>query len=157
MTSTVREGQYWDRVADRNGVVMSTSARGVQISLPIADRVSSMRFYRSAFGFDLVGEPAEDGVPEPLSFRIDQRTMLALIPADGLDWVLGEDRPLAPTGTSECLLGMGVATERELVVLVERIRSAGGTVLAAPEHQPWGYTALCADPDGHVWQLSVEP
>ncbi|MBB4930077.1 hypothetical protein F4561_000897 [Lipingzhangella halophila] len=135
---------------------MPTKARGLHISLPIAHRMSSMLFYRDAFGFELVGEPTEDGVPEPLMFRIDQRTLLALIPADGLGWVLGDTRELAPAGTSECLMGLEVATKQEVTDLVERIRSSGGKVLAGPEHKPWGYTALCADPDGHVWEIDVE-
>jgi predicted lactoylglutathione lyase len=136
---------------------MSTEPRVVQISLPIDDRVSSMQFYRDAFGFEPVGEPAEDGVPEPLMFRIDQHTVLVLVPADGLGFVLGDSRTLAPAGTTACILGIGVATEQEVTDLVERIGTAGGHVLAEPENRPWGYTALCADPDGHVWQLSVEP
>ncbi|MEE2059037.1 VOC family protein [Rhodococcus artemisiae] len=135
---------------------MSVRARGVHISLPIADRVSSMRFYLDTFGFETVGEPAEDGVPEPLMFRVDQHTVLALIPSGGLGFVLGDSRALAPTGTSECVLGMGVATEQEVADLAERIGNAGGRVLAEAEDRPWGYTALCADPDGHVWQISVE-
>ncbi|MFC4562191.1 VOC family protein [Nocardiopsis mangrovi] len=137
---------------------MSTKARGLYISLPIADRMRSMLFYRDAFGFELVGEPTEeDGVPEPLMFRIDQRTLLALIPADGLGWVLGDSRAPAPAGTSECLMGVAAATEQEAADLVERIRGSGGEVLAEPGHRPWGYTALCADPDGHAWQINLEP
>ncbi|MEE2037711.1 VOC family protein [Nocardiopsis sp. CT-R113] len=135
---------------------MPTTARGLHVSLPIADRTSSMRFYSDTFGFELVGEPAEDGVPEPLMFRLDQRTLLVLVPAGGFDWVLGDSRGLAPAGTSECLLGVEVGTEQEVVDLVARIRDSGGEVVAEPEHKPWGYTALCADPDGHVWQIGIE-
>jgi hypothetical protein len=43
----------------------------IVISLPIADRRTSCAFYREAFGVDPVGEPAEDGVPEPLQFDLD--------------------------------------------------------------------------------------
>lgn len=136
---------------------MSAKVRSLSVSLPISDRMRSMLFYRDALGLDLLGEPAEDGVPEPLMFRLDQGVLLALIPADGLGWVLGDDRELAPDGTSECLMGVGVATAPEVDDLVDRIRDAGGAVLAAPTHEPWGYTALCADPDGHVWQVGVEP
>ncbi|WP_051415584.1 VOC family protein [Nocardiopsis sp. CNT312] len=116
-----------------------------------------MRFYRDAFGFEPIGEPAEDGMPEPLMFRLDQRTVLVLVPDDGFDWVLGDGRALTPAGTSECLLGAGVPTEGEVAELVGRVRDAGGGVLAEPEHRPWGCVALCTDPDGHVWQVGVEP
>lgn len=124
------------------------------ISLPIADRQRAMAFYREAFGFEPIGTPEADGVPEPLQFRLGERTMLALIPADGLGWVLG-DRQLAPTGTSECLLGMTLSIDVDVDRLVERVRSAGGEVLAEPERQDWGYTAICTDLDGHAWQITA--
>ncbi|MFD6856891.1 VOC family protein [Rhodococcus sp. NPDC060090] len=136
---------------------MPPKPRGLRICLPISDRTNSMIFYRDTFGFELVGEPADDGVPEPLMFRVDQQTMLMLIPAGGFGWALGEGRELAPTGTSECIVDVGVADEDEVAVLVERIRSAGGKVLGEPQRKPWGYEATCTDPDGHVWQVSVEP
>ncbi|WP_017586225.1 VOC family protein [Nocardiopsis ganjiahuensis] len=136
---------------------MSTTPPSPSVALPIDDRMRAMVFYRDAFGFEPVGESAEDGVPEPLMFRIDQRTVLLLIPRGGFGWVLGDGRELAPPGTSECLMGMAVATEQEVDDLVARVRDAGGAVLAEPDHQPWGYTALCADPDGHVWQVLVTP
>ena len=136
---------------------MSMPSRSPSVALPIDDRVRAMAFYRDAFGFELLGEPAEDGVPEPLMFLIDRLTTLVLVPRGGFGWVLGEGREPAPTGTSECVMGMSVATEPEVDDLVERVRDAGGAVLAEPGHQPWGYTALCADPDGHVWQVLVAP
>ncbi len=134
---------------------MPTTSRSPSVALPIDDRVRAMAFYRDAFGFELVGEPTEDGVPEPLMFRIDQLTTLVLVPRGGFGWVLGDNGESAPPGTSECLMGITVDTEQEVDGLVARIRECGGTVLADPGHQPWGYTALCADPDGHVWQVLV--
>ncbi|MBR8743239.1 VOC family protein [Nocardiopsis sp. MG754419] len=136
---------------------MPSYVNGVHVTLPIADRRRAMEFYRDAFGFELVGTPAEDGVPEPLMFRLDERTLLTLVPAGGFGWVLGEARDPAPSGTSGCLMGVGVRTAEELTALVERVRAAGGEVPSPPEYRPWGFTALCADPDGHVWQVLVQP
>lgn len=135
---------------------MTSSTATITLSLPITDRARAMAFYRDAFAFQLVGTLEEDGIPEPLQFRLDSQTLLALIPADGLGWVLG-DRPLAPPGVSECLLGMTLATEAEVNNLVERVRHAGGDVITAPRTESWGYTALCLDPDGHAWQLTASP
>lgn len=135
---------------------MTKRPRTITLSLPVTDRARAMAFYRDAFNFELVGAPEEDGVPEPLQFRLDSQTLLALIPADGLGWVLG-DRPLAPPGVSECLLGMTLATEAEVNDLVERIRRAGGDVITPPKTESWGYTTLCLDPDGHAWQLTASP
>lgn len=126
----------------------------VTLCLPIADRRRSMTFYRDAFGFEAFGEPAEDGVPEPLQIRLDQQTVLMLIPADGFGWVLG-DRPAAPVGVSECLLSLACRDESDVRATLDRVTASGGEVLTAPQQQPWGFTALCADPDGHAWQLEA--
>jgi predicted lactoylglutathione lyase len=136
---------------------MSVTARSFSVALPIDDRVRAMAFYQEAFGFEPIGEPAEDGVPEPLMFRTDEGALLLLVPRGGFGWVLGGGRELAEPGTSECLLGLSLATEDEVDELVARVRRAGGAVPADPEYKPWGYTALCADLDGHVWQLIVQP
>lgn len=135
---------------------MPTSTHEFLVSLPVDDRQRAMAFYREAFGFEPIGAPAEDGVPEPLQFRLDERTVLALIPAGGLGWDLG-GRRIAPSGVSECLLGVTLGTEPDVDRLVERIRHAGGEVIAEPERQDWGYTAVCADVDGHAWQLTAAP
>lgn len=128
---------------------------GVVLSLPIADRMRAMVFYREVFGFALVGEPAGDGVPEPLQFAIGDRTLLALIPSGGFGWVLGEGREVAPPASHEVLLSRAVATPAAVDGLVERARRAGGAVASEPREQPWGYSGVLADPDGHLWQITV--
>lgn len=135
---------------------MRTVTRDVTIALPIADRHRAMEFYRDAFGLEPFGEPAADGIPEPLQFRLDEHSLLMLVPTDGLGWVLGE-RPLAPPNTSECVFGFTLTDEAEVDELCRQVSDAGGTVLAAAQQQDWGYTALCADPDGHVWMLVAAP
>ncbi|MDR5701187.1 VOC family protein [Agromyces aerolatus] len=135
---------------------MPAHVREITISLPIADRRRAMHFYRTAFDFEPVGAPEEDGIPEPLTFRLDDRTLLALIPAAGLAGAIGR-RPLAPSGVSECLLGVTLTSDAEVDRLVERIADSGGSILSAAAREDWGYTALCADPDGHAWQIFAEP
>lgn len=46
----------------------------VVMNLPIVDRRASFVFYRDGLGFDPVGEPTEDGVPEPLQFALNDGT-----------------------------------------------------------------------------------
>ncbi|MFG1648739.1 VOC family protein [Micromonospora sp. NPDC049275] len=126
------------------------------ISLPIADRPTSFRFYRDGLGLEAVGEPADDGIPEPLQFVVNDGLRLMLIPTGGFGWVIG-GREVAPRGQSECLLGLGAATPAEADAIVERAHAAGGEVVSAPTPQPWGYAGVFADPDGHLWMVSVEP
>jgi predicted lactoylglutathione lyase len=123
------------------------------VSLPVADRVRSHAFYREGLGLEAIGEPADDGVPEPLMFVLNPMARIMLIPRDGFGWVIG-DHDVAPTGTSECVLGIGAATDDDVSEIVERARRAGATVAAEPAPQPWGHAAAFTDPDGHVWTVT---
>ncbi|MEU0490520.1 VOC family protein [Nocardiopsis sp. NPDC006139] len=135
---------------------MATGNGGaIVVSLPIADRMRAMVFYREVFGLAALGEPAEDGVPEPLQFEIGERTRLMLIPTGGFGWVLGEGRDVAPPRSHEVLLSFVVGTPKAVDEVIERARQAGGEIVAAPEQQPWGYAGICADLDGHLWQVTV--
>ncbi len=127
----------------------------VVVSLPIADRRISFAFYRDGLGLEAIGEPAEDGMPEPLQFAFgDARLML--IPTGGFGWVLG-DREVAPPGLSECILSLGASTDADVDEQVERARTAGAKVLTPPGSQSWGYAGTFADPDGHVWMVTSAP
>jgi uncharacterized protein len=124
------------------------------IALPIADRRVSHSFYRDGFGFEAFGEPAEDGVPEPLQFRLGSDVSLMLIPTGGFGWVTG-GRPTAERGTSECLLSLPAADAAEVDALVAKAVAAGAEVVMPPAQQPWAYTGVVADPDGHLWQIAT--
>ncbi len=126
--------------------------RPVTISLPIGGRQRSYEFYQSALSLEPVGEPAEDGVPEPLQFRLDEHTILMLVPTGGFGWVIG-DREIAPRGSSEVLLSLTAASPGEVSRIVERMHAGGGVILAAPMQQDWGFAGVATDPDGHAWQI----
>ena len=123
------------------------------ISLPVADRIRAHVFYREGLGLDAIGEPADDGVQEPLMFVLNPMTRLMLVPAGGFGWVIG-DHHVAEVGMSECVLGIGAATDDGVKAIVERARRAGATVATEPAPQPWGYAASFADPDGHIWTVT---
>jgi uncharacterized protein len=125
------------------------------ISLPIVDRRTSFDFYRDCLGSDPIGDPAEDGLPEPLQFALNEGTRLMLVPTGGFGWVIG-DHEVAPRGQSECVLGLAAETNGEVDQLIERARRAGATIVTAPQQHPWGYSGAFADPDGHVWMMTSE-
>src|SRR5690348_4815823 len=122
----------------------------IVISLPIADRATSHAFY-AALGLEAVGEPASDGLPEPLQFVLNGDTNLMLVPRGGFGWVIGE-HAVAERGTSECVLSLS----GDVDALMTAAREAGATVVAEPEARPWGYAATFADPDGHLWMVSEQ-
>ena len=121
----------------------------VTISLPIADRRTSHDFY-AALGFEPFGEPADDGLPEPLQFSQADGASLMLIPRGGFGWVIG-DNAVAERGTSECILSVDGG---DVDALFARAREAGAAIVAEPEQKPWGYTGTFADPDGHLWMVN---
>jgi uncharacterized protein len=95
----------------------------VVVALPTEDRQRSFNFYAEGLGLEPIGEAAEDGIPEPLQFVLNQGVRLMLVPTGGFGWVTG-NRPTAGRGASECLLVLTVADERRVDEL-GRTGSAG--------------------------------
>lgn len=124
----------------------------VIISLPIADRLTSYRFYRDSLGLSPLGEAAEDGVPEPLQFAVNPGLHLMLIPTGGFGWVIG-DHQVASRGFSECILSLEAASDAAVDEIVQRAAQAGARIVAEPSRQDWGYTGSFSDPDDHIWMV----
>lgn len=124
----------------------------IVIALPIADRPAACRFYEAALDLPAVGEPADDGVPEPLQFDLREGLRLMLVPRGGFGWAVG-GREVAEPGRHECLLSLPADDPASVDAVVARAERAGATVVTAPGPQPWGYCGLFADPDGHLWQV----
>lgn len=123
------------------------------LCLPIADRRTSYAFYGAGLGFETFGEPAEDGVPEPLQLAVNDGVTVMFIPTEGFGWVAA-GRKVAESGVSECILSLSAASNHEVDEVAERARQAGADIVTPPSQQPWGYVATFADPDGHLWQVT---
>ena len=126
------------------------------ISLPVADRRQAHVFHQEALGLQAIGAIADDGVPEPLLFILNDHTRLMLVPTGGFGWIIG-DHQVAPSGMSECVIGIGAGSDTEVNVIVDRARRAGASIATEPAPQPWGYAAAFTDPDGHVWTVTSAP
>lgn len=125
------------------------------VSLPVNARRASFEFYREALGLEAIGELADDGLPEPLQFVLNEGVRLMLIPEKGFGWVIGSSE-VAPRGHSEVVLTLGAKSDTGVDELVERAQQAGADIVYAPGPQPWGYAGAFADPDGHIWMVRAE-
>ncbi len=73
---------------------------------------------------------------------------------------LAEDqgRADAKLGTGAMTLAQNFATEAEVDAAYQAALAAGATGLKAPEKVFWGgYSGYWADPDGHVWEVAMNP
>lgn len=74
------------------------------------------------------------------------------------DLAKDQGRPDAPLGTGSITLAQNFATEAEVDKAFAAALAGGATALKAPEKVFWGgYSGYWADPDGHVWEVAMNP
>lgn len=126
-----------------------TPQRVTLITLGVADLDRAAAFY-AALGW----QPAE--VAEGARFYQMQGAALALF---GLaDLAADQGRPGAALGTGAATLAQNFETEAQVDAAYAAALAAGATPLKAPEAVFWGgYSGYYADPDGHVWEVAMNP
>ena len=119
------------------------------ITLGVRDLARSRAFYR-ALGW----RPARE--LEEVSFFQMQGSALALF---GLaDLAQDQGRPPCELGTGAVTLAQNFPTEAEVDAAWQRAMEAGATAVKVPRAAVWGgYSGYFADPDGHVWELAMNP
>ncbi|WP_050524659.1 VOC family protein [Pseudorhodobacter wandonensis] len=127
-----------------------TLQRVTLITLGVADLAASRAFY-ARLGWQEHGE-SQEGV----AFFQMHGAVLGLFPLTEL--AKDQGRPDAPLGTGAMTLAQNFATEAEVDAAFAAAVAAGGAALKAPEKVFWGgYSGYWADPDGHVWELAMNP
>lgn len=99
-------------------------------SLTCKDVAASIAWYRDVLGFTVAQEFERDGKAAGAVITAGQ-VRIVLNQDDGK---LGWDR-IKGQG---CYFQIGVASPADVDAAAERIRAAGGTILAEPEDRPWG-------------------
>lgn len=127
-----------------------TPQRVTLITLGVADLAASRAFY-ARLGWTEHGE-SQPGV----AFYQMHGAVLALF---GLaDLAADQGRPDAALGVGAVTLAQNFATETEVDAAFEAALRAGGIALKRPEKVFWGgYSGYWADPDGHVWEVAMNP
>lgn len=126
-----------------------TPQRVTLITLGVADLVAAKAFY-GRLGWQ------EHGAQEGVAFYQMNGLALALF---GLrDLAADQGQPEAVLGTGAVTLAQNFATEAEVDAAFAAALAAGARALKAPEKVFWGgYSGYWADPDGHVWEVAMNP
>lgn len=127
-----------------------TPQRVTLITLGVADLAAARAFY-ARLGW------AEHGASQPgVAFFQMHGAALALF---GLgDLAADQGRAGAALGTGAVTLAQNFATEGEVDAAFAEALAAGATALKRPEKVFWGgYSGYWADPDGHVWEVAMNP
>ena len=94
--------------------------------------------------------------PESVVFFQCGALALGLFGRDAL--AADQGRPDAVLGTGAVTLAQNFDTEADVDAAYAAALKAGATALKAPEKVFWGgYSGYFADPDGHVWELAMNP
>ena len=127
-----------------------TPQRITLITLGAADLAAARAFY-ARLGW------VEHGESQPgIAFFQMHGQALALFGRDAL--AADQGRPDAILGTGAVTLAQNFATTAEVDAAFAAALAAGASALKAPEAVFWGgYSGYWADPDGHVWEVAMNP
>ena len=127
-----------------------TPQRVTLITLGVADLAAARAFY-ARLGW------VEHGESQPgIAFFQMHGAALALFGREAL--AADQGRAGAVLGTGAVTLAQNFATTAEVDAAFAAALAAGGTALKAPDKVFWGgYSGYWADPDGHVWEVAMNP
>lgn len=119
------------------------------ITFGVDDLDRSRAFY-AALGW----QPAEE--QEGVVFYQMHGMVLGLFGRAAL--AVDQGRPDAALGTGAISLAQNFSTEAEVDAAFDAALAAGASELKRPEKVFWGgYSGYYADPDGHVWEVAMNP
>jgi len=127
-----------------------TPERITLITLGVTDMARSRAFY-AALGWQIHPESQEK-----VTFYQANGFAFGLFGLE--DLARDQGRPDAALGSGAMTLAQNFATMPEVDAAYAQALAAGATPLKAPEKVFWGgYSGYFADPDGHVWELAMNP
>lgn len=119
------------------------------ITLGVDDLVRARRFYEQGLGW------VPKAAPEGVVFYQLPGIALALFGRDDL----AQDARLPVDGRfSGITIAINQRTEADVDAVLAQVEAAGATILKPAEKVFWGgYSGYFADPDGHVWEVALNP
>jgi uncharacterized protein len=118
------------------------------ITLGVADPTRSKAFYLDGFGWEPVFEM------EDIAFY--QMNGLVLGLWDNAQLAEDMNRPVAAPGS--LALAHNLGSREEVDAAIARLLAAGASLLREADEPPHGgYRGYIADPDGHAWEIALNP
>jgi catechol 2,3-dioxygenase-like lactoylglutathione lyase family enzyme len=132
-------------------------ARISVITLGVDDLERALRFYRDGLGLQtegIVGQEYELG--SVAFFDLQDGLKLALWPRRSMAQDAGV--PLSAPSATDALLSHNVASQAEVVEVLDQARQAGGVIVKPAGETFWGgYAGYFQDPDQHLWEVVWNP
>lgn len=120
------------------------------VTLGVADLAAARAFY-ARLGW-VEHRDSQEGV------AFFQMNGLALALFGMADLAADQGRAWEALGLGAVTLAQNFATEAEVNAAFAAALAAGGAALKTPEKVSWGgYSGYWADPDGHVWEVAMNP
>lgn len=138
-----------DAACEKSDVTGGRRQRISVVTIGVGDLGRAKRFYEH-WGWVL-----HHGDDE-IAFYQGNGMVIALFPLSAL--AEDQGRPDAVLGTGAIALAQNFPTHAEVDERFRAAAAAGASMLKPPAETEWGgYSGYIADPDGHVWELAVNP
>ncbi|HJS76521.1 MAG TPA: VOC family protein [Burkholderiales bacterium] len=123
--------------------------RQIFVNLPVKDLERSKTFCSSlGFGFD-----AKFTDDKAACLVIEKDSIYAMLITEPFFKTFTPRAVADAKSTSEVLLALSCASDREVDDLVARATAAGGKPIKEPQDHGFMYYRSFEDPDGHIWEL----
>ena len=127
-----------------------TPQRVTLITLAVADMTRSRAFY-AALGWKMHPRSQDE-----VTFYQANGFVFGLFGLD--DLAKDQGRPGEALGTGATTLAQNFESAAEVEAAYAKAIGAGATALKDPQPVFWGgYSGYFADPDGHVWEMAMNP
>ncbi|HKU16047.1 MAG TPA: VOC family protein [Steroidobacteraceae bacterium] len=127
------------------------------VTLGVDDLQKALRFYRDGLGLateGIVGQQFEHGAVA--FFQLQPGLRLAIWPRKSIAHDTGLQ--VSPRSATDFTLAHNVRTREEVDAVMAQAKAAGATIVKPAHDTFWGgYSGYFQDPDGHVWEVALNP
>lgn len=127
------------------------------VTLGVDDLEKALRFYRDGLGLPtegIVGQQFEYGAVA--FFQLQPGLRLAVWPRKSIAHDTGLQ--VTPRSATDFTLAHNVRSRQEVDKVMAQAKAAGATITKPAHETFWGgYSGYFQDPDGHVWEVALNP